>query len=281
MTRIMSHCLHALVLAISIYCWSGMVFADINDSAVKIKWSYKGNTGPERWGQLAPAFALCASGKLQSPINLPKRVPDAPSALAIHYQSAPLEIVNDGTTEVLLGKTQTIIKDGHSVQVNFNGNQPTEYITFANKDYSLLQFHIHSPSENQWRSMTYALEIHFVHQGENGQLMVIGVFVQHGKANKVLQKMIEHLPSVMSKEENIQGVSINPAELLPEKQSYFSFMGSLTTPPCTEGVQWLVMSNTITASPAQILLLRKASGGGNARPVQSLNKRKIFYSAGK
>ncbi len=274
MTRIKAQC----VFIISACLLSFSAFADVDNSSIKVAWGYKGNTGPERWGQLNPAFALCAGGKSQSPINIIKKVQNTPFDLTLHYQSAPMEIVDDGITNLMIGNTQTIIRDGHGVQINFKPHFPAESITYNGKDYRLIQFHIHSPSENEWQSQSFPLEIHFVHQGEKGQLAVIGVFVKSGIANPTLQKMIDHLPNEMGKEQDIEHVSINPINLMPVKKKYFSFMGSLTTPPCSEGVQWIVMSDMITASPSQILLLRKASGGGNARHVQPLNKRKIYYS---
>ncbi len=277
MTRInvRAYSWHVVVLSLCLFSFSA--FAQVNDSSVKVSWSYKGNTGPDRWGQLNPAFAICARGKSQSPIDFMTTNLKTPYALTIHYQTAPLEIVEDGFTSLMIGNTKTIVNDGHTVQVNFK-TTPSEFISYQGNNYPLVQFHVHSPSEHELHNATFPLEIHFVHQGVNGQLVVLGVFVESGKANPELQKILDHLPKEKGKEQDIVGETINPGNLIPANKDYFSYMGSLTTPPCTEGVQWIVMSGTITASPAQILLLRKETGGGNARSVQPLFKRKVFYS---
>jgi carbonic anhydrase len=257
-----------------------VAYAEVNDSGIKIKWGYKGNIGPERWGQLDPRFALCAAGLAQSPVNITKKVTASPHSLTLAYTPAPLDIINDGPTEVQIGDMKTIIYDGHGIEVNFPSllSSLKETITFDGKTYRLVQFHIHTPSENEWHGQLFPLEIHFVHQGENGQLAVIAVFAKGGKANPELQKIIDNLPQDKAIEHEIAGQSINPIALMPAKKDYYSLMGSLTTPPCSEGVKWIVMTDPITISPAQIIKLKRAVGGANARPVQKLNKRVVNYS---
>jgi len=254
-------------------------YADINDSGVKVKWGYIGNLGPERWGQLDPGFAACSKGKSQSPVNIPKKVKALPGALAIKYLPASVGIVEDGATDLLLNGTHTIIDDGHGLQINFHDKQNQETITVNGKDYHLVQFHIHTPSETEWHNQTFPMEIHFVHQSDDGTAAVIGVFVNGGEANKTLQKIIANVPKDKGIDHPLENDQINPGDLLPAQQDYYSFMGSLTTPPCTEGLQWIVMAKPITASPAQIVKLRQANGGVNARPVQPLNKRVVSFSA--
>lgn len=253
-------------------------FATVNQSGVSVKWGYKGNIGPERWGQLNPAFTLCASGKSQSPINIIKKVINTPNTLTIQYESAPMAIVEDGATSLMIGNAQTIINDGHGVQLNFTNEKWKETIIFQGKEYHLIQFHMHSPSENEWHGQAFPMEIHFVHQSDDGHVAVIGVFVKGGAANKALQKIIDNFPKNKGVVHVIQNERINPVDLIPAKHDYFNFLGSLTTPPCTEGLQWIVMPGTITASPAQIVLFRKEAGGANARPVQPLHKRVVYFS---
>ena len=163
------------------------------------------------------------------------------------------------------------------MQLNFH-TDPRESISLNGKDYKLVQFHIHTPSEHLWHGQSFAMEIHFVHQGENGELAVIGVFVKGGAENSALQKIVNNLPERNGIEQTINGEQINPADLLPAKHDYYSYAGSLTTPPCSEGVQWIVLSEPITASPAQILKIRKAAKGANARPMQALNERELMFS---
>jgi len=248
------------------------------DTAVKVKWGYKGDIGPARWAELNNDFRACAAGKQQSPVNIPGKLPERKHGLAFKYQAAPMEIVNDGTTALTIGNKQVIIQDGHGVQLNFSTGEPGEAIELNGKKYRLVEFHFHTPSETTQQKRSFPMEIHFVHQGKGGQLAVVGVFVKGGEANPELQKIIDHLPKDKGKTHTVPDERVNPANLIPKKRSYYSFDGSLTTPPCTEGVHWVVMSGMITASPSQIAALRKAMGGDNARPVQPLHDRTIFYS---
>ena len=252
------------------------VNAATNKTGATVDWGYVGNKGPALWAQLNPDFKLCASGKHQSPINIPRKVRRADNALAIHYHPATVYIVEDGLTELQLGSQQTIIRDGHGIQINFQKNTVPEMATYAGNDYRLVQFHFHTPGETEWRKQSYPAEIHFVHQGKNGKALVIAVLVKAGAPSREMQNIIDHLPADHGQEHKME--PINPVSLLPEnKHRYYSFAGSLTTPPCTEeGMQWVVMADTITASSAQIMLLRQAIGGPNARPVQPLNKRRVF-----
>jgi carbonic anhydrase len=273
----MRRLLRALVIGVSL---SGLlVYADTNDIGVKVKWGYIGNVGPTKWGQLDPSFVLCDIGRSQSPINIVKQTTKTQHSLTLHYESAPLIMMDNGPTALMMGNTQTIINDGHGVQVNFPQSQSNEFMTWEDKTYRLVEFHFHSPSENQWHGQSYPMEIHFVHQGKRGHVAVIGVFVKGGKENPTLETIIRHLPQQEGKAFPIKGEQINPLDLMPSVKDHYDFAGSLTTPPCTEGVRWIVMADAITASPAQIVQLRKAAGGANARPVQPLNGRTISYTA--
>lgn len=276
MVRIARHSLLQTFIIAACF-FSGSVSAEKNEAGAKVKWGYTGSIGPANWGQLDPSFAGCATGKFQSPINITKKVTRSKDPLELHYQSAPMVIVDDGTTELMIGDVQTIINNGHSVQLNFPKNQQQETIVWNDERYRLVEFHFHSPSETQWHGQSYPMEIHFVHQGDKGHVAVIGVLVKGGDENPVLQKIIDNIPAEHGKPVSIASQSVNPIDLMPSSLSHYRFAGSLTTPPCTEGVEWIVMSDTITASPAQIVKLRKAAGGSNARPVQPLHGRVITY----
>lgn len=268
----------AASIAVSSFLFTTSVCAQVEDAAVKIKWGYKGNIGPAQWARLSPEFTLCAKGTRQSPINISKKAAPAADGLLIRYRPAEMVIMDDGPTELTIGGDEIITNTGHGIQLNFPTVSPRETITYNHNDYRLVQFHLHTPAENQLDGQTYPMEIHFVHQGADGALAVLGVFVKAGQENGVIKKIIDNLPKMHGEQQLVQGESINPMRLLPQGKDYYSFPGSLTTPPCTEGVQWLVMADAITASPAQIAVLRKAVEGTNARPVQSLNGRKVTYS---
>lgn len=265
-----------LIQMMMITSLTSVAYAGVNDSAVNVKWGYKENVGPTVWGQLSPQFALCGNGKSQSPINIKKSI-TAANTLTVNYEPSSWAIMNDGVSKLLIGGTQTLVNDD-GLQVDF-ADDNHESIILNGTTYRLIQFHIHTPSEHQLQGRAYPLEIHFVHQGPAGQVAVIGVFVKGGTANTELQKMIDHLPTDHHVAHTIQGETLNTNELLPTKRDFYHLMGSLTTPPCTEGLQWVVMATPITASPAQIMQIRGATGGSNARPVQPLNGRYVSFSA--
>jgi len=253
-------------------------YADEDRSSVTVSWGYKGNNSPAFWARLDPAFSLCATGKAQSPINIPKKVKPGANTLSIQYNPSVMHIVDDGTTDLQIGKTHTIILDGHGVQLNYTEMGNKEEIILDGKKYHLVQFHFHTPSETAWHNQAYPLEIHFVHQSDDGSVAVIAVFAKAGVENATIKKIIDHLPKEQGVEATIPSEIVNPIDLLPQDHvHYYRFMGSLTTPPCTEGIQWVVMANAITLSPGQIVSIRRAANGPNARPVQPLNKRIIAY----
>lgn len=253
-------------------------YADIENEGAIIPWSYLGNTGPSRWANLNSDFLLCAQGKEQSPINLPHQTQILSANLIFKYNSSPLSLILDGDTNLNIGTKHYLINDGHSIQVNFSEKGVSELLIFKGQPYRLVQFHFHSPSENLLQGSNYPLEVHLVHQGQDGKVLVVGVFIKAGEANPVLEKIIRYLPKQRKKQIAIAQEKVDPMNLLPASKSYYSFAGSLTTPPCTQGVQWIIMAQPISAGTGQIVSLRQAMGGVNARPVQPLYARKIFYS---
>ncbi len=264
-------CLAAMLSGVAVY-------ADTNDAGANIAWGYAGDKGPQYWAQLSPAFELCAKGNTQSPVNIGKRVAKTPATLSFHYENAPLIIVDDGLTDLTIEKTQVVIADGHSIQLNFPENKAKEAIMLDDNLYRLKQLHIHEPSEHELQGQSYPMEIHFVHQGNDGKVVMVSVMVLHGASNLALQKIIDHLPPDKGIEHSIEGVQLNPFNLIPRSREYYTYMGSLTVPPCSEGVEWVVMANAMTASSAQIARLRRAMDGDNARLVQPLKKRRIYFS---
>jgi methyl-accepting chemotaxis protein/carbonic anhydrase len=218
-------------------------------------WGYNGHEGPANWGDLAPEYAVCKTGLSQSPINIDQTIPADLAAIQFAYQEVPLKIVNNG----------------HTVQVNYPAGSS---IVADGKSYQLLQFHFHSPSENVRQGSAYPLEMHLVHKASDGQLGVVGVFFEEGAPNPVLEQIWRHLPTQVGHEQQISGKAVNAALLLPRIGSYYHFDGSLTTPPCSEGVKWYVMQNPLSISRAQV---EKFLGlvSENARPAQPLHSRPV------
>lgn len=251
-----------------------MAHAGIDNKAATVPWGYSGTIGPAQWGKLNADFQLCSMGNYQTPIDIGHAVSSDKRNLHIVYRVSPLRIMKDGVTSLIVGQQQLKIKEGHTIQVDFPKNTQ-EKVIIAKIPYRLVQFHFHTPSETLLQGHQFPLEIHFVNQGPQGKLAVIGVFVETGKENPALNPILSHIPKVKGKEYKFSHVNINPTALLPKNQSHYIFMGSLTTPPCAEGVKWFVMQHPIQASAAQIAKIKQAQGGNNARPLQPLHDRQV------
>jgi carbonic anhydrase len=223
--------------------------------AAPAHWSYSGATGPEHWGQLQPDFKVCQLGVEQTPIDLTAGIKGDPGALAPDYKALPLRIVNNG----------------HTIQVNADSGSSC---SIAGTKYDLLQFHFHHPSEHLLAGKPFDLECHFVHKSASGALAVVGVFIRPGPRNAALAPLFDAMPAKEGPEVKAAG-SVDAAALLPKSGGYFRYMGSLTTPPCSEGVTWTVFKEPIEASPAQIKQFA-ALFPNNARPVQRLNRRLLI-----
>jgi carbonic anhydrase len=230
--------------------------ADSKKGGDKTYWSYEGKEGPENWGKLSPEFTTCNLGRNQSPINIEETTHAAIKSLKTIQRFPAKDILNNG----------------HTVQVNFkDGNM----LALDNSAFQLKQISFHAPSENTIRGKSYPLEAHFSHVDSKGNLAMIGVMFTEGKANPSLAKLWEQLSS----EESTPAILKNrmlPSDLMPVNKSYYRFSGSLTTPPCTEGVRWILMKNPLTASKEQIDAFKKAVRHDNNRPVQALNGRVII-----
>ncbi len=245
-----------LFLVFSLLGFTPVAVADVTKDVTKpIHWSYGGSDNPERWGKISNDFALCEQGHGQSPINIQNAVSDRPLPIAFDYQPSPLEVVNNG----------------HTIQVNYAQGSS---ITIGDEKFSLLQFHFHTPSEHFIKSDAFPLELHLVHRSESGQLAVVGVMLEQGKANPLIAKIWEQIPAV-GKVNKLGDRLINAQDLLPKNRSYYSYEGSLTTPPCSEGVKWNVMTDPITVSEEQIEKFTSIYQV-DARPVQALYDRKVY-----
>jgi len=229
--------------------------ADTNHG--EVHWTYSGKTGPQAWAQLKPEFNACAIGKRQTPINI--------------EDSYTLQ----GPAEPLLFNYQpsngTVVNNGHTIQVNLQGNNT---LTVRGSTYSLVQFHFHTPSEEQVNYRSFAMVAHLVHKNDQGQLAVVAVLLDPGEANPLIDKVWTYMPLDVSDEVRTPAGLLDLDELLPKDQRYYQFMGSLTTPPCTEGVLWMVLKTPTQISQAQLRLFQQLYPN-NARPVQAVNGRPI------
>lgn len=267
-------------------CLGVMVFAsmsiaetiDNEREIVNSPWSYAGETGPAVWQSLNPDYQLCAKGKQQSPINISKRVARTPATLSLHYEPAEMNIINDGLTDLIMGSRHLSIADGHGIQLNFPAEKTKEAIMLDDNLYRLIQIHIHTPAEHKLQGDAAPMEVHLVHQGNNGKVVVLAVLVQSGPKSVVFQKIVNHLPEDKAVEHTVEGEMINPLSFIPKEKSYYNYYGSLTVPPCSENVEWILMVNPVNASSSQINQLSKLVAGNNARPVQPLKQRRIYYS---
>ncbi len=221
-------------------------------------WAYSGEDGPKHWAELDPAYSACALGHSESPINITKAEPADLPALKLDYQPSPLNIIDNG----------------HTIQVNV---APGSVLTVGGKTYTLKQFHFHHPSEEHVNGKVFPLEAHFVHQDSEGHLAVVSVLFQEGPANPLLETLWKYIPTEKDKAENVSAVSIQALELLPTDRGYFTFSGSLTTPPCTEGVTWYEFKSYATLSAEQVAAFAKLYPT-NARPVQPTYGRHILQS---
>jgi carbonic anhydrase len=221
-----------------------------------VHWDYTGDIGPEHWGELDPKYSACKEGKNQSPVNLTGMIEGDLLPITINYQSGGNEILNNG----------------HAIQVNY---KPGSTITVNGHKFELKQFHFHSPSENTIEGHSYPMEAHFVHADKEGNLAVIAVMFKTGKKNMELEKAWAHMPENTS-DKNTLPKSLDASSLLPHNHDYYRFNGSLTTPPCSEGVWWLVMKYFDTASKDQIDKFSSVMGHPNNRPVQPVNARVIL-----
>jgi carbonic anhydrase len=206
---------------------------------------------------LDPAFETCAKGSTQSPINISKtEKADLPAFEFQYGQAAP-----------------TIVNNGHTVQVNLPAGNT---LKVGDKRYELLQFHFHTPSEEQVGGKRAAMVAHFVHKNAEGALGVVGVLLQPGKSNEAFESVLSHLPR-SNETITVDHLTLDLAGMLPVTKGYYSFAGSLTTPPCSEGVSWMVLKTPVTLSTKQINSFRQLFSF-NARPVQPGNDRVIKES---
>ncbi len=220
-------------------------------------WSYEGETGPQASGKLKPDFNTCAIGKRQSPINIE-------SGNTLQGPAEPVQFAYQPSNG-------TVVNNGHTIQVDVQGENT---ITVRGSTYRLLQFHFHTPSEEQINFKRFPMVAHLVHKNNEGQLAVVAVLLDEGAASPFIDKVWTYMPLDANDRVRMPPGLLNLSELLPTDQRYYQFMGSLTTPPCSEGVLWMVMKQPVTISRGQHRLFTQLYPS-NARPVQAVNGRAV------
>ncbi len=229
----------------------------------KTPWSYAGADGPEHWGHLDPNYAPCKDGREQSPIDIRNTNKADLPALRFEYKSGPLKY---------------LINNGKTIRVNYH-DAPGSGNTLIVGDtrYQLTQFHFHRPSEEYLHGNPYDMVIHFMHAASDGKIAGVAVLVKAGNANATVQRIWDHMPKAEGKEEEIPGVALDPGGLLPSNVTYYMYKGSVTAPPCTEGVTWFVLKTPVDVSSGQINAFAKLYPH-DVRPVQPLNGRVVEES---
>ena len=219
-------------------------------------WGYSGDVAPANWGKLDEKFKICSEGKVQMPIDIkPTKDIDLPK-LDLKYSA----------------KSNSIVNNGHTVQVNIDGG---DTLTIDGDVYELKQFHFHTPSENHINGKEFPLEAHFVHATKDGKLAVISVMFKEGTMNPTLTKIVKAFPLKDNKPAKLELSKEYIDVMMPKNKDYYKTMGSLTTPPCSEGVTWIILKNPETASKAQIEAIHKEINKNNNRPIQPTNGREI------
>jgi carbonic anhydrase len=244
-------CVCAMALSIS-------AVATAADTAAA-HWTYSGDTGPTHWGGEDPAFVTCGTGKHQSPIDIESTVIKDLPALRFEYTDTPLDVTDTG----------------HSFQIN--AAPGSGEFSVGNDRYHFVQIHFHDSSEEKVHGQYYSMEAHLVHANAKGELAVVAVLIREGRTNEFLKPIFDGFPQKGSTEHNVIGKSINIENFLPAHRGYFSFDGSLTTPPCSEHVRWFVLKTPVEASAEQLQQFAVRYPHNN-RPTQPINGRVIVES---
>ena len=223
--------------------------------------SYEGSQGPKKWAGLTTDFSACGVGKSQSPIDISTTgaIGADLTDIAFNYTTSALNVLNNG----------------HTIQVNYDAGSS---ITVNGASYNLAQLHFHTPSEHKIDGESFPIEMHLVHISEEGGLAVVGVLFKEGAENEALAGIVDAIPPSKSDVKTIEGKSIDANALLPSETLEYRYSGSLTTPPCSEGVKWLVLKNPLELSADQLADFKDVLGTNN-RPVQSLNAREILLNS--
>jgi carbonic anhydrase len=245
---------HTALLGLAL-SWTTLLCAQEHGPA---HWGYKGEAGPSHWGDLSSEFAACKTGHSQAPVDIRHAQKADLPPIQFDYKASPLQIIDNG----------------HTVMVNY---APGSSIQVGDKRYALQQFHFHKPSEEKIEGKSSDMAVHLVHADQDGNLAVVAVLLKKGAANALIGQLWSHLPQEKGKEESPESIQVNATDLLPESRAYYTFQGSLTTPPCSENVTWFVLKHPSTISATEIRDFGRLYND-NARPIQALNNRAVLES---
>ncbi len=230
---------------------------DTPSAAHDVHWSYEGEGGPQRWGKIDPANAKCDIGERQSPIDIRGGIRVDLEPVQFDYKPVRFNVIDNG----------------HTIQVNLGAGN---FITILGRRYELAQFHFHKPSEERINGRNYDMVAHMVHKDVDGKIVVVAVLIEQGKPNSLIQTVWNNMP--LEKNDTVQpSGTLDMNQILPTNRQYFTYMGSLTTPPCTEGVLWVVIKEPIEVSQDQISIFSRMYPM-NARPTQNTSGRLIKES---
>lgn len=236
------------------------------ENARPTHWGYEGEDGPSNWGKLDPVYAECGNGTHQSPINIVKTNVEGGVTLHLNYKSIPSFTI--AHTEHM----EEIIDNGHTIQVSVDEGST---ISVDGKSYDLKQFHFHTPSEHTVDGKHMPMEMHMVHQSDDKNLAVVSLlFTEGSKPNANFEKIVGVIPDSKGESKHVTDTELDIKSSLPEDNFVYHYIGSLTTPPCSENVQWLVMRDMVSLSADQINAFSSRIGDNN-RPVQPLNDREV------
>jgi carbonic anhydrase len=232
--------------------------APAQDHKAGYHWGYDGDEGPSHWGDLKPEFAPCKNGHRQSPVDISNTQKADLPTLQFDYTQSPLHIIDNG----------------HTIMINYG---PGSSLRVGDKQYQLKQFHFHRPSEERIHGKHSEMVVHMVHSDHEGHLAVVAVLLEIGADNPLVHELWNDLPKEREKEEVLENVQIDLTKLLPADRGYYTFSGSLTTPPCSEDVTWFVLKHPVTVTAAEIEQFGKLYRN-DARPTQPLHGRVVLES---
>lgn len=235
------------------------LFAGVGEHIPSDHWDYEGELGPAHWGELKREYCKCKTGDMQSPIGISVTEKTKLDDIIFRYYPTPLKIINNG----------------HTIQVNYEKGSS---ISIGLKRFELIQFHFHTPSEHIIHGKSYDMEAHLVHRGEHGELAVVAVLIEEGKDNAFIKTLWSNFPKEVGKEHIVSDVRICASQLLPMNTiGYYNYTGSLTTPPCSEIVNWFILKSPIEVSKAGLGKFTSIFKH-DARPIQPVHGRVVKES---